>query len=99
THANTDDCYVIFEEKVYDITEYLQSHSDRFLDINSWCGKDITEDFKSRAGEGRDHTGGYNVLEKYLVGNLTTEEVDSSSADNAINTNIQIAAAIGVLVL
>ncbi len=80
THNTLYDCYVIFETKVYDITNYLAMHDEKFMPIDEWCGKDMTEDFKSKAGEGRDHTGGYNVLENYEIGVLEETHDDETIA-------------------
>ena len=53
-HNTSNDCWVVFEQSVYDLTKYLPNH-DRFLDIREWCGKDMTEDFVTKDGSGRDH--------------------------------------------
>ncbi len=69
-HDTSDDCWMIFEKGVYDITEYLTNH-DKFMDIREWCGEDMTDDFRDKAGVGRDHREGtYELLEKYKVGEL-----------------------------
>lgn len=69
-HNSPDDCWMIFEENVYDITSYLRSH-DKFLDIDSWCGLDMTQDFQTKAGAGRDHKSStYALLEQYKIGDL-----------------------------
>ncbi len=67
-HSTPEDCWVIFADGVYDLSEYLPDH-DKFMDIREWCGKDMTEDFKDKAGAGRDHReGSYTLLEKYHIG-------------------------------
>lgn len=53
-HDTTTDCWMSFENKVYDFSNYLKSH-DLYLDIQDWCGLDMTEDFKTKAGLDRDH--------------------------------------------
>lgn len=69
-HDNKNDCYMIFGDKVYAMTSYLEGH-DKFLDIRSWCGKDISSDFKTKADVGRDHrTGTYEKLEDYYIGEI-----------------------------
>jgi cytochrome b involved in lipid metabolism len=69
-HDVPQDCWMSFEGGVYDLSEYIPDH-DKFMDIREWCGRDITADFKDKAGEGRDHRPGtYELLEKYRTGNL-----------------------------
>jgi hypothetical protein len=70
---------------VYDFSEYLPDH-DKFMDIREWCGMDITEDFKDKAGAGRDHREGtYELLEEYKIGELGGE-YDLVDADIMIDS-------------
>jgi cytochrome b involved in lipid metabolism len=69
-HGEEGDCWMTFEGSVYDFSEYLPDH-DEFMDIREWCGRDMTQDFKDKAGVGRDHKEGtYELLEKYKIGEL-----------------------------
>jgi cytochrome b involved in lipid metabolism len=80
-HNTPDDCWVIFEDSVYDLSEYLPDH-DIYMDIREWCGKDMTEDFKTKADVGRDHKDfSYALLEDYNIGTLVDEEVNTESED------------------
>lgn len=73
-HNTEDDCWVVFEDGVYDLSEYVDKH-DKFLDIRGWCGIDMTDDFKDKAGAGRDHKeGAYELLKSYMIGNLRLEK-------------------------
>ncbi len=66
-HNTPDDCWMMFEGKVYDLTEYIRHH-DVYMDIRDWCGTDMTEDFKTKAGVGRDHMeGSYTLLERFEI--------------------------------
>lgn len=78
-HNTSDDCWVVFQDNVYDLSEYLPSH-DRYLDIRRWCGKDMTDDFKNKSGVGRNHTkSSYALLERYNIGKLgEVEESDTT---------------------
>jgi len=95
-HNTTENCWVILNNTVYDITDYLKDHSEKFLDISGWCGQDITEDFTTKAGSGEDHTGGYNVIEKYSVGVLTESTTPRLNLEVAL-TAISIAVVFGTL--
>jgi len=73
-HNTEKDCWVLFDESVYDISPYIKEH-DVYLDITDWCGKDITEDFKDKNGLERDHKGSsYSLLESYYIGSLNDDE-------------------------
>ena len=84
-HNTVNNCWMIFEEGVYDLTDYLFLH-DRYLDIKDWCGKDMTEDFQTKDGEGRDHKStSYSLLENYYIGTLVSEVKVPVVTDNAMN--------------
>ena len=69
-HNTPEDCWMVFEDKVYDVTKYLPEH-DIYMDIRPWCGKDITEDFKTKAGTGEDHRPyAYRLLDNYYIGQV-----------------------------
>ena len=76
-HNTSNDCWVVFEQSVYDLTKYLPNH-DRFLDIREWCGKDMTEDFVTKDGSGRDHRpSSYSLLEQYKIGDFEQEKISA----------------------
>jgi cytochrome b involved in lipid metabolism len=69
-HDTADDCFVSFQGKVYNFTDFVKPH-DRWMNIRAWCGRDMTYDFKTKAGLGRDHIQkSYALLERFLVGTL-----------------------------
>jgi cytochrome b involved in lipid metabolism len=69
-HEEEGDCWMTFEGSVYDFSEYLPDH-DKFMDIREWCGRDMTQEFKDKAGAGRDHREGtYELLAQYKIGEL-----------------------------
>lgn len=81
-HNTPEDCYMIFENKVYDISkDRLQFHDTRYLNIDDWCGKDITIDFKDKAGRNQDHIeNSYTLLNTYYIGDLAGDNsIDPSS--------------------
>lgn len=71
-HNTASDCWMIFTAKIYDLSSYLKNH-DRYLDIRSWCGQDMTEAFTTKDGTGRDHkTSSYSLLENYYFADLAS---------------------------
>ncbi len=79
SHNVTEDCWVIFDNGVYDLTSYLRSH-DRYLEIDSWCGQDITTDFETKGGIDRDHkTSSYYLLETYYIGKVNNSVTDNEN--------------------
>jgi cytochrome b involved in lipid metabolism len=82
-HNTPGDCWMMFEGKVYDLTDYIRHH-DVYMDIRYWCGKDITGDFKTKAEEGRDHTeGSYMLLDRFEI-TKGDERVEEQQQENEI---------------
>jgi len=72
-HDEEGDCWMVFEGGVYDLSEYVPDH-DKFLDIREWCGTDMTQAFKDKAGQNEDHKQStYAMLEEYSIGKLENE--------------------------
>lgn len=73
-HNTNDDCWVVYDGKVYDLSSYLPMH-DRYLNIRDWCGKDMTEDFQTKAELKEDHKeSSYRLLENYYIGDLVSSQ-------------------------
>lgn len=87
SHNSSLDCWAVFEGQVYDLTEYLQYH-DSYLDIREWCGKDMTEDFITKAGTGADHkTSSYVLLEQYLIGEIDAQIIQEAPKEISISSS------------
>ncbi|MBN2015334.1 hypothetical protein JW766_00695 [Candidatus Dojkabacteria bacterium] len=81
-HNKANNCWMIFEDRVYDFSNYISDH-DVYLDIRDWCGQDMTEDFKTKAGLGRDHKARtYAMLDDYYIGDLETKTEDTSTGSS-----------------
>jgi len=79
-HNSENDCWVVFEESVYDITKYVKIH-DRYMDIRSWCGGDMTQAFKTKDNTGRDHKrSSYSLLETFRIGVLSSSNSSDTSS-------------------
>jgi len=67
THDIEEDCWIIIEGKVYDVTSYLNFHPGGGKLILEWAGKDATEQFK----EAKHSTTAIQQMEKYLIGEIS----------------------------
>ena len=44
-HRSEENCWIILENKVYDVTDYLAEHPGGVNKIMEWAGKDATKAF------------------------------------------------------
>lgn len=69
-HNTEDDCWIIIENKVYDVTKWLPKHPGGSVMILNLAGKDCTEEFKVF------HLNpSYALLKPYYKGNVVEEQI------------------------
>ena len=71
-HGSKEDCWLLIEGKVYDVTAYVGSgfHPGKEA-ILMGCGKDATEIFNNRPnGSGSHSAKARGFLQKYYIGEL-----------------------------
>lgn len=69
-HNNSEDCWIVIYDKVYDITKFLPLHLGGEFILLEYAGRDATIAFRST----RHGDDSYQLLEKYLIGNLVEKE-------------------------
>lgn len=67
-HSTTDNCWVKVDQKVYDVTKVIPIHKGGEKAITNWCGKDASEAFNTRGGNGPHPATAMINLEKLLMG-------------------------------
>ncbi len=65
-----DDCWIIIEGGVYDVGSYLDKHPGGEGQITPFCGKDATQAFKSRGGEGTHSESANTIKQEYFIGTV-----------------------------
>ena len=90
-HATADDCWLVIDNQVYDVTDYLSKH-EPMLDIQAWCGQDASQDYHDKAGKGEDHgSRADEALTQYLIGQLVSETsgevVATDTVDQQMNSD------------
>lgn len=72
-HNKKEDCWVIVNEKVYDITSLIDTHTGG-KEIMNYCGKDATQAFNTKGSKNMAHSERANrLLQNYMVGELKNE--------------------------
>ena len=72
THASTTSCWLLINNRVYDVTTYLSHHPGGIRTITPWCGKESTKAFATKAGRGEHSPAAYDDLKTYFIGVLAT---------------------------
>jgi len=67
-HATESDCWVIVNNNIYNVTNYIPNHPAGPQTIIPLCGADATEAFNTRNGKGPHLPKANQQLESMLVG-------------------------------
>lgn len=87
THARPDDCWVIIDGSVYDVTLYLALHPGGNSRISQYCGADASQGFAAKGGKGIHSALARAILSRLKVGALG--ETISAQAAQTARTSIQ----------
>lgn len=70
SHSTQEDCWVIVDGKVYDVTKVIPTHPGGVMAIASKCGTDASVTFNTKNGKGTHSPKAHSVLATHLLGNL-----------------------------
>lgn len=73
-HNTEESCYVVMGTKVYDITDFVESHPGGGDLVLEYGGKDVTEILKDELSH-KHSEAAYEVLEDLFIGFVATEKV------------------------
>lgn len=96
-HNIIADCWIIMSNKVYGVSEYLQTHPGGVAAIAPYCGKDATTAFNSKDKNPASSHSSFatNLVENYYIGDLgmaisdptvSTQEGSTGTTTNDIVT-------------
>jgi cytochrome b involved in lipid metabolism len=70
-HNSANNCWLIINGNIYNVTSYLNTHPAGPDAIIPYCGKDATQAFNTKGGRGETHSSqANNLLDNYLLGKL-----------------------------
>jgi cytochrome b involved in lipid metabolism len=70
-HSSANDCYLIIDNRVYDVSSYISYHPGGARVITSRCGTEVSGIF-ARIHSNR----AWDLLKKYKIGNINTTKRD-----------------------
>lgn len=69
-HATLEDCWMVIEGTVYDVSDYVPRHPAPPSVLEPWCGREATEGMRTK-GEDSDHSArAWRMLKRYRIGTL-----------------------------
>jgi len=72
-HNNENDCWLVIDGKVYDVTSYIEKHPGGGV-IANYCGQEATEAFNTKGGKGFPHKPvARDILKDFYIGDLAEE--------------------------
>lgn len=87
-HSKTDDCWVIIEQKVYDVSTFLSRHPGGAGFILPYCGADATAPFLSKGGRGFHSQTAYKILGILYLGDYNSTITNQPNTQSIKNLRI-----------
>lgn len=70
-HNNQNDCWIVIDGKVYDVTSYIESHPGGRVLVN-FCGQDGSLAFATKGKKNKPHSpAAYEILKTLYIGDLS----------------------------
>lgn len=86
-HNSSNDCWIIINNKIYNVTSYLNQHPGLADTITPYCGKQATQAFQTK-DVGRPHSSyAASLLNNYLVGDLNQAVTSNELTNKTQSTN------------
>ena len=85
-HTSKSSCWLIINNKVYDVTEFISAHPGGQQDIINNCGTDATNAFNTKGGEGSHSEFARGLLDDYFISTICSAEEEKV----LVNTTEQV---------
>ena len=84
-HTAENDCWVIINNKVYNLSGYATAHPGGTQNITSYCGKEATIAFGTKGGQGDPHSStAQGLLASFYLGDLNANVAPSVTTNVAL---------------
>ena len=68
-HSTPDDCWIVIDGTVYDVTGFIPGHPGGEEAITRWCGQDASAGFSTKNFSGQSHDAASKLkLDPYFIG-------------------------------
>ncbi len=84
-HNSADDCWLIINNNVYEVTNYINDHPGGAEKIIFFCGKDATTAFATKGKKNKPHSSSANqILESFKIGSLNQQIKINQNSNNLL---------------
>ena len=82
-HNTISNCWIIVNNKIYDISGYASAHPGGVRNIADYCGKESTQAYDTKGGRGNPHSAtAYQELTQFYIGDLNQKINQNTLAQN-----------------
>lgn len=85
-HAAAADCWIVINNKVYGVSDYLVEHPGGSAAITPFCGTDATQAFVTKGGGGAHSNFAYEQLVNYFLGQVAGSTTASAIPNSGTTT-------------
>jgi len=86
-HNSQGDCWLLIDNRVYDVTAFISRHPGGSTAITPYCGGEASQAFQTKNQNTPHSQQALNILNNLFIGNLN-QEINISSAIQNINNNL-----------
>lgn len=86
-HNTAQDCWLIIENKVYNVSNYLYTHPGSAAIIIPFCGQEGTQVFLTKGGQGSHSSRAFQELQSLYIGDVGAQAVQNTINKVQQNTN------------
>lgn len=88
-HNSANDCWLIINNNVYEVTNYINDHPGGATTIISFCGQDATSAFATKGQKNKPHSSSAKkLLESFKIGSLNQPiKINQNSNNPLLNKN------------
>jgi cytochrome b involved in lipid metabolism len=87
-HNTTGDCWLLINNKIYNVSSYLSAHPGGASTISPYCGKEASSAFATKDKNKPHSTSANNLLSNYYIGDLNQKFVQQQIESKIKDTSL-----------
>ena len=82
-HNTNADCWMLINNKVYNLSDYASAHPGGTRAVTNYCGKEATQMYDTKGGNGNAHSGyAHSLLDQYYIGDFNQKTSSATLQQN-----------------